>query len=75
MEFEIPTKAYFKAYVIHRHGPTGFAVGEAKKRCYGRKRHGSIQRNIVIIFVLMIFFSGKEKMTTRDDERMIKLVF
>lgn len=24
-------KAYFQAYIIHYHGPMGFAVGEAKE--------------------------------------------
>ena len=26
-----PQKTYFKAYIIHLHGPTGFAVGEPKE--------------------------------------------
>jgi hypothetical protein len=26
-----PQKAYFQAYIIHYHGPTGFAVGKAKE--------------------------------------------
>ena len=26
-----PQKVYFKAYIIHYHGPMGFAVGEAKE--------------------------------------------
>ena len=26
-----PQKTYFKAYIIHWHGPTGFAAGEAKE--------------------------------------------
>jgi hypothetical protein len=31
MEFEVPQKTNFTAYIIHWHGPTGFAVGEAKE--------------------------------------------
>ena len=26
-----PQKAYSQAYIIHSHGPTGFAMGEAKR--------------------------------------------
>ena len=30
MEFEVPKDIYIKAYIIHQHGPTNFAVGEAR---------------------------------------------
>ena len=30
MELESPKKAYFEAYIIHYHGPKGFALGRAK---------------------------------------------
>ena len=30
MKFEVLKETYFKACIVHWHGPTGFAVGEAK---------------------------------------------
>ena len=29
MEFEVPKRRYFEAYIIHWHGSMRFAVGEA----------------------------------------------
>ena len=31
MEFEVPKRHVFKAYIIHRYGPMGFTVGETKE--------------------------------------------
>ena len=31
MEFKAPQKTCLKAYINHWHGPTGFAMGEARK--------------------------------------------
>jgi hypothetical protein len=28
---KLPQKTYFKAYIIHWHGPTGFTAGETKE--------------------------------------------
>jgi hypothetical protein len=33
-EVQGPQKTYFKVYIIYWHGPTGFAVGEAKEVLY-----------------------------------------
>ena len=42
-------KTYFKAYIIHLHGPTGFAMGEAKEVLSTRNGKGQWQKIIVII--------------------------
>jgi hypothetical protein len=46
---EGPPKTYFKAYIIHRHGPKGFMVGEGKRGVLVEKGKDPWQRNIVIM--------------------------
>ena len=37
MKFEVPKTCILNAYIIHRHGPTAFAVGEAKEVLWQKK--------------------------------------
>ena len=70
MEFEVPQRHTFKAYIIHWHGLTGFAVGR-QMRCYGRKKVGAHGRNDVMINFWW------DVLWWRDDEekRMLKFDF
>ena len=62
-----PQKTYFKAFIIHWHGPTGFFVGRGKRDAMIEKGKGPWQRNIVIINSLMIFF-GEEKRRQKNGQ-------
>ena len=33
-----PQKTYFKAYIVHRHGPMGFTLGRGKRGAMVRKK-------------------------------------
>jgi hypothetical protein len=60
-EVQGPQKTYFKAYIIHGHGPTCFAMGETKKMCSNKKKaraHVSI----------MNVFGGKEDKDKRRQK-------
>ena len=66
-----PQKTYFKTYITHWHGQTGFCVGRGKGGALVEKGKGLWQRNIVMFKILTNFFGGREY----EDKRMVKLVF
>ena len=63
-------KMYLNAYIVHWHGPTGFAVGETKE-VPSRERQGPMTKKWCSSNFLMNFFGGGED----EDKRMVKLEF
>jgi hypothetical protein len=70
MEFEVP-KSYFKAYIIHWHGPNNLCGGRGKRGALVGKGKGPWHRNIVIIKIQWNFFGGRED----EDKRTVQLEF
>jgi hypothetical protein len=45
---------YFQAYILHCHGPTGFALGKVKEILSRYKSQGSWHKNIILILLLLL---------------------
>ena len=73
MKFEV-LKTHFKAYIIHSHGPSGFAMGEAKN-CSSRKRQGSMTEKCCYTTILHNNNKngGGREDEDKEDMRMNKL--
>ena len=57
-----PAKTHFKAYTIHRHGPTQFCDGRGKRGVMVEQTQGPTAKKYCYNIFLNIFFGG------RDDE-------
>ena len=68
MEFEVPKRHIFKAYIIHWHGSTGFCSGRGKRGALIQKGKGPWQRNIVIIIYKWNYFGGRENENKRRQK-------
>ena len=56
-----PQKTYFKAYIIHWHGPTNFCSGRGKRGALVEKSRGPRQRNVVKMKCQWMFFWGERE--------------
>ena len=67
-----PQKTYVKAFLIHQHGPMGFAVGEGEEVLWSKetRAHGKetlFPSNFIILFFRREVMTKEDKITVKFD--------